>query len=213
MDVIVDEENLAIAIGRNGQNVRLATELTGWKINIMTEEEADDKNAQERAELQELFMKKLDVEQDVADVLIDEGFTTIEEIAYVPMSEMLEIEAFDEETLKELRQRARDIFVSEEIAYEEATKEMEPALRDLDGMTTAVATKLGNAGILTVERFAGLAYDEFGAILALPVERARQLLDNELADVTDEEQQMIDDSYDDVARNLQETARTLMESK
>lgn len=213
MDVIVDEENLAIAIGRNGQNVRLATDLTGWKINIMTEEEADDKNAQERAELQDLFMKKLDIEQDVADVLIDEGFSTIEEIAYVPMNEMLEIEAFDEETVKELRQRARDIFVSEEIAYEEATKDMEPALRDLDGMTTAIATKLGNAGILTVERFAGLAYDEFGAILALPVERARQLLDNELADVTDEEQQMIDDKYDDTARALQETARTLMESR
>ena len=158
-------------------------------------------------------MKKLDIEQDVADVLIDEGFSTIEEIAYVPMNEMLEIEAFDEETVKELRQRARDIFVSEEIAYEEATKDMEPALRDLDGMTTAIATKLGNAGILTVERFAGLAYDEFGAILALPVERACQLLDNELADVTDEEQQMIDDKYDDTARALQETARTLMESR
>ncbi len=213
MDVIVDEENLAIAIGRSGQNVRLATELTGWKINIMTEEESADKNAQERAVLQNFFMEKLDVDQDVADVLIDEGFTTIEEIAYVPMSEMLEIEAFDEETVKEIRQRARDIFVNEEIAYEDATKEMEPALKDLTGMTTAIATKLGNTGVLTVERFAGMAYDEFGAILALPAGRARQLLENELADVTDEEQQTIDDAYDDVAKELQENARVLMESK
>jgi N utilization substance protein A len=213
MDVIVDEENLAIAIGRNGQNVRLATELTGWKINIMTDEEADEKNAQERAVLQDLFMKKLDLDQEAADVLIDEGFTTIEEIAYVPMEELLEIEAFDEETLKELRQRARDVFVNEEIAYEDATKDMEEALKDLAGMTSVVATKLGNAGILTVERFAGLAYDEFGAILALPQERARQLLENELADVTDEEQDAIDAAYDDKARELQDAARALMESR
>ncbi len=213
MDVIVDEENLAVAIGRNGQNVRLATELTGWKINIMTEEEANNKNARERTELRELFMKKLDVEQDVADILIDEGFSTIEEIAYVPINEMLEIEAFNEESVKELRQRAREIFISEEIAYEEATREMEPALRDLEGMAAATATRLGNAGILTVERFAAMAYDEFGAILALPAERARQLLANELADVTDEEQQLIDEKYDDVARELQEVARTLMESR
>lgn len=213
MDVIVDEENLAIAIGRSGQNVRLATELTGWKINIMTEEESEDKNAHERAELQQLFMQKLGVGQDIADILIDEGFSTIEEIAYVPMSEMLEIDGFDEENVKEIRQRARDIFVSEEIAYEEATKEMEPALKELPGMTTAIATKLGRLGILTVERFAELAYDEFGAILAFPVERARQLLDNELADVTDAEQQIIDDKYDDSAKELQETARKLMETK
>ena len=187
MDVIVDEENLAIAIGRSGQNVRLATELTGWKINIMTAEESADKTAMEKAELQKLFMERLDLDQEVADVLIDEGFTSLEEIAYVPISEMLEIEAFDEETVNEIRQRARDALITEAIVSEEGMSGMEEALSGLEGMSRSVAGKLGLAGVKTLERFAGLAYDEFGAILALPTERARQLLENEFADVTDEE--------------------------
>ena len=213
MDVIVDEENLAIAIGRSGQNVRLATELTGWKINIMTAEESADKTAMEKAELRKLFMERLDLDQEVADVLIDEGFTSLEEIAYVPISEMLEIEAFDEETVNEIRQRARDALIAEAIVSEEGMSGMEEALSGLEGMSRSVAGKLGLAGVKTLERFAGLAYDEFGAILALPTERARQLLENEFADVTDEEMKLIDAKYDDEAKELQARAWNLMESR
>jgi N utilization substance protein A len=106
MDVVVDEENLAIAIGRAGQNVRLAAELTGWQINIMTAEESASKLAEETAGIRTLFMEKLDVDQEVADILVEEGFSSLEEVAYVPLSEMLEIEAFDEDTVNELRNRA-----------------------------------------------------------------------------------------------------------
>ena len=206
MDVIVDEENLAIAIGRSGQNVRLATELTGWKINIMTAEESADKTALEKAELQKLFMGKLDVDSEVADILIEEGFTSLEEIAYVPIAEMLEIEAFDEETVNEIRHRARDALITEAIVSEEGMAGMEEALSGLEGMSRNVAGKLGLAGVKTLERFAGLAYDEFGAILALPVDRARQLLENGFADVTDEEMKLIDAKYDDDAKELQARA-------
>ena len=148
MDVIVDEENLAIAIGRSGQNVRLATELTGWKINIMTAEESADKSALEKAELQKLFMERLDVDQEVADILIEEGFTALEEIAYVPINEMLEIEAFDEDTVNEIRQRARDALITEAIASEEGMAGMEEELVNLEGMDRQVAGKLGLAGVL-----------------------------------------------------------------
>lgn len=213
MDVIVDEENLAIAIGRSGQNVRLATELTGWKINIMTAEESADKTAMEKAELQKLFMEKLDVDSEVADILIEEGFTSLEEIAYVPIAEMLEIDAFDEETVNEIRHRARDALITEAIVSEEGMAGMEDALSGLEGMSRNVAGKLGLAGVKTLERFAGLAYDEFGAILALPVDRARQLLENEFADVTDEEMKLIDAKYDDDAKELQARAWKLMESR
>ncbi len=206
MDVIVDEENLAIAIGRSGQNVRLATELTGWKINIMTAEESADKTALEKAGLQKLFMEKLDVDAEVADVLIEEGFTTLEEIAYVPIAEMLDIEAFDEETVNEIRHRARDALITEAIASEEGMAGMDERLVNLEGMSRPTAGKLGLAGVKTLERFAELAYDEFGAILALSTERARELLDNGFADVTDEEMKLIDAKYDEEAKELQSRA-------
>jgi N utilization substance protein A len=109
MDVVVDEQNLAIAIGRGGQNVRLASEMTGWTINLMTEEESKTLVEAEAAAIRVLLMEKLDVDEDVANILIDEGFTTLEEVAYVPLHEMLEIEAFDEETVQELRERARNV--------------------------------------------------------------------------------------------------------
>ncbi len=211
MDVIVDEENLAIAIGRSGQNVRLATELTGWKINIMTAEESADKSALEKAELQKLFMERLDVDVEVADILIEEGFTALEEIAYVPISEMLEIEAFDEDTVNEIRQRARDALITEAIASEEGMAGMEEELVNLEGMDRSTAGKLGLAGVKTLQRFTELAYDEFGAILALPIERARQLLENEFADVTDDEMKLIDAKYDDGAKELQARAWKLVE--
>ena len=213
MDVIVDEENLAISIGRSGQNVRLATELTGWKINIMTAEESADKSALEKAELQKLFMERLDVDQEVANILIEEGFTALEEIAYVPISEMLEIEAFDEDTVNEIRQRARDALITEAIASEEGMAGMDEELANLEGMSRQVAGKLGLAGVKTLQRFTELAYDEFGAILALPADRARQLLENEFSDVTDDEMKLIDAKYDDEAKKLQANAWKLVESK
>ncbi|TCS36671.1 NusA antitermination factor [Paucimonas lemoignei] len=213
MDVVVDEENLAIAIGRGGQNVRLASELTGWQINIMTAEESADKAAAETAAIRSLFMEKLDVDQEVADILVQEGFSTLEEIAYVPIQEMLDIEAFDEETVNELRNRARDALVTEAIASEEGMEGMEDALINLDGMDRATAGKLGLAGVKTLEAFGGLAYDEFGAILALPADRARQLIDNEFADVTDDEMRLIDAKYDEHAKALQAKAWNLAEAK
>ena len=202
MDVVVDEENLAIAIGRGGQNVRLAAELTGWQINIMTAEESADKSAVETAAIRQLFMEKLDVDEEVADILVEEGFASLEEIAYVPISEMLEIESFDEDTVNELRNRARDALVTEAIASEEGLEGMEDALVNLDGMDRVTAGKVGLAGIKTLEAFAGLAYDEFGAILALQSERARQLIKDEFKDVTDDEMRLIDAKYDDRAKAL-----------
>ncbi|HJV86058.1 MAG TPA: transcription termination factor NusA [Noviherbaspirillum sp.] len=213
MDVVVDEENLAIAIGRGGQNVRLASELTGWQINIMTAEESADKAAAETAATRVLFMEKLDVDEEVADILVQEGFSSLEEIAYVPINEMLDIEAFDEDTVNELRSRARDALVTEAIASEEGLEGMEDALVNLDGIDRVTAGKLGLAGIKTLDAFAGMAYDEFGAVLALPIERARQLIENEFEDVTDDEMRLIDAKYDDRARGLQAKARELAEAK
>ena len=213
MDVVVDEENLAIAIGRGGQNVRLASELTGWQINIMTAEESADKAASETAAIRALFMEKLDVDEEVADILAQEGFATLEEIAYVPIQEMLEIEAFDEDTVNELRNRARDALVTEAIASEEGLEGMDEALINLEGMDRATAGKLGLAGVKTLEQFANLAYDEFSAILALSTDRARQLIDEEFKDVTDDEMRLIDAKYDDRAKALQARVWSLAESK
>lgn len=213
MDVVVDEENLAIAIGRGGQNVRLASELTGWQINIMTAEESADKAASETAGIRILFMEKLDVDQEVADILAQEGFSTLEEIAYVPITEMLEIESLDEDTVTELRNRARDALVTEAIASEEGLEGMDEELVNFEGLDRVTAGKLGLAGIKTLDMFAGLAYDEFGAILALPVDRARQLIDEEFKDVTDDEMKLIDAKYDVRAKALQARVWSLAESK
>jgi N utilization substance protein A len=143
---------------------------------------------------------------------VDEGFSSLEEIAYVPISEMLEIESFDEDTVNELRTRARDALVTEAIASEEGLEGMEEALVTLEGMDRTTAGKLGLAGIKTVEAFAALAYDEFGAILALPSDRARDLIKNEFNDVTDEEMKLVDSKYDDRAKALQAKAWSLAET-
>jgi N utilization substance protein A len=172
----------------------------------MTAEESADKTAVETGAIRALFMEKLDVDQEVADILIEEGFASLEEIAYVPISEMLEIESFDEDTVNELRNRARDALVTEAIASEEGLEGMEDELINLEGMDRVVAGKLGLAGIKTLEQFAALAYDEFGAILALPMERARQLIKDEFKDVTDDEMKLIDAKYDDHAKALQARA-------
>ncbi|WP_334154754.1 transcription termination factor NusA [Tepidimonas sp.] len=176
MDVVVDEENLAIAIGRGGQNVRLASDLTGWKINIMTAEESAEKQAQERQALRELFMSKLDVDEEIADILIEEGFTSLEEVAYVPLQEMLEIEAFDEDIVNELRARAKDALLTMEIAKEESVEEVAQDLRDLDGLTTDLIAKLADAGVHTLDDLADLAVDELVEITGQSREEATALI-------------------------------------
>jgi N utilization substance protein A len=176
MDVVVDEENLAIAIGRGGQNVRLASELTGWKINIMTAEESAAKQAEESKGIKELFVEKLDVDEEVADILIAEGFTSLEEVAYVPLNEMLEIEAFDEETVHELRNRAKDVLLTMEIAKEERVDEVSQDLRDLEGLTPDVIGKLADGGIHTRDELADLAVDELVEMTGVDEAGAKALI-------------------------------------
>jgi transcription termination/antitermination protein NusA len=160
MDVVVDEENLAIAIGRGGQNVRLASELTGWRINIMTADESAQKQAEEAQSVRSLFTSKLDVDDEIADILIEEGFTSLEEVAYVPLQEMLEIESLDEDTVNELRTRAKDALLTMELAHEESVEDVSQDLRDLEGLTVELISKLADAGIHTRDDLADLATDE-----------------------------------------------------
>ena len=176
MDVVVDEENLAIAIGRGGQNVRLASELTGWRINIMSAEESAAKHEQESESVRKLFVDKLDVDAEVADILIAEGFTSLEEVAYVPMQEMLEIEAFDEDTVNELRTRAKDALLTMEIAREEKVEEVSQDLRDLEGVTPELLSKLAEGGINTRDDLADLAVDELVELAGLAEDSARALI-------------------------------------
>ncbi|MFZ5520151.1 MAG: transcription termination factor NusA [Pseudomonadota bacterium] len=176
MDVVVDEENLAIAIGRGGQNVRLASELTGWRINIMTAEESAEKQAQETEVVRKLFVEKLDVDEEVADILIAEGFTSLEEVAYVPLQEMLEIESFDEDTVHELRNRAKDALLTMEIAREEAVESVSQNLRGLEGLNAELIAKLAEAGIHTRDDLADLAVDELTDITGVDEEQARALI-------------------------------------
>jgi N utilization substance protein A len=176
MDVVVDEENLAIAIGRGGQNVRLASELTGWRINIMSAEESAAKHEQEAESVRKLFVEKLDVDAEVADILIAEGFTSLEEVAYVPMQEMLEIEAFDEDTVNELRTRAKDALLTMEIAREEKVEEVSQDLRDLEGVTPELLSKLAEGGINTRDDLADLAVDELVELSGLDEAAARTLI-------------------------------------
>ena len=176
MDVVVDEENLAIAIGRGGQNVRLASELTGWRINIMSADESAAKQEVETETVRKLFVDKLDVDAEVADILIAEGFTSLEEVAYVPMQEMLEIEAFDEDTVNELRTRAKDALLTMEIAKEEKVEEVSQDLRDLDGVTPELLAKLAAGDINTRDDLADLAVDELVEIAGMEEDAARALI-------------------------------------
>ena len=176
MDVVVDEENLAIAIGRGGQNVRLASDLTGWKINIMDAAESAQKQATETESTRALFMEKLDVDQEVADILIEEGFTSLEEVAYVPLQEMLEIESFDEDTVNELRARAKDALLTLEIAREESVEEVSQNLRDLEGLTPENIAKLAEHGVNTRDDLADLAVDELTEITGHSAEQAKALI-------------------------------------
>ncbi|MCK6408915.1 transcription termination factor NusA [Thauera sp.] len=176
MDVVVDENNLAIAIGRNGQNVKLASELTGWTINLMSEQESAEKTAQEQQGLRALFMEKLDVDEELADILIDEGFSSLEEVAYVPLSEMLEIEAFDEDTVNELRNRARNVLLTEAIVTEEQLDKVADDLLGLEGMEKSLAATLAQQGIRTRDDLADLAVDELVEMAGIEEERAKALI-------------------------------------
>jgi N utilization substance protein A len=176
MDVVVDEENLPKAIGSRGQNVRLASELTGWQINIMTPEESQNRLEQERNELRAKFMDKLDVDEEVADILIDEGFTGLEEVAYVPIQELLDIDAFDEETVNELRARARNALLTEAIAQEERVQKTEPELLELEGMTADLAARLAENSVFSRDDLAELATDELAEISGLDEQAASDLI-------------------------------------
>jgi N utilization substance protein A len=176
MDIVVDEANLAVAIGRGGQNVRLASELTGWTINLMTEEESQTRFEAESAAIRVLFMEKLDVDEDVANTLINEGFSTLEEVAYVPLHEMLEIEAFNETIVQELRERARSVLLTEAIVAEEQLGDVAEDLLGLEGMDKPLAGKLVANGIKTRDDLADLAVDELTEMTDIDAERAGQLI-------------------------------------
>jgi N utilization substance protein A len=176
MDVVVDEDNLALAIGTGGRNVRLASELTGWKINIMSAEESAGKQETERTALREIFMGKLDVDEEVADILIDEGFSSLDEVAYVPINEMLEIEAFDEGTVNELRERARNALLTEAIAKEEKLETTTDDLLSLEGMDRDLASKLADANVHTRDELAELSLDELVEATGLDEERGKVLI-------------------------------------
>ena len=161
MDVAVAEENLAQAIGRGGQNVKLATQLTGWAINVMSVEEAEARQQQEAGSILELFMEALEVDEDVAAVLIEEGFASLEEVAYVPLDEMMTIEGFDEEIATELRNRAKDALLTRALASEEKVGGQPAAdLLEMEGMTDVLAYKLASNGICTMEELAEQAVDD-----------------------------------------------------
>ena len=176
MDVVVDEENLAIAIGRGGQNVRLASDLTGWKINIMDAAESAQKQAEETDSARKLFMEKLDVDAELADILVEEGFNSLEEVAYVPLAEMLEIEAFDEETVTELRTRAKDALLTQEIAQQESVGQVAEDLRTLEGVTPEILAKLAEGGVRTRDDLADLAIDELTDLTGQSAEEATALI-------------------------------------
>ena len=178
MDVAVKEENLSQAIGRGGQNVRLASQLTGWELNVMSEEQAVEKTENEARSYIEHFMEQLDVDEEVAAILVQEGFTSIDEIAYVPLPEMLGIEEFDEDMINELRERAKDALLTRAIATEEVLSDVEPAedLLNMDGMDNALAYTLAARGVVTMEDLAEQSIDELMEVDGMDEERAAQLI-------------------------------------
>ena len=178
MDIAVTEEKLSQAIGRGGQNIRLASELSGWELNVMTQQAAEAKSEGEQRTLIEQFKTQLDVDEDVAQILVQEGFSTIEEIAYVPASELNAIEEFDEEIVKELRNRARDVLLTQAIATEEKIDGSGPSedLLGVDGMDEELASMLASRGILTREDLAEQAVDDLLEIEGVDAERAGALI-------------------------------------
>jgi transcription termination/antitermination protein NusA len=176
MDVVVEEDQLAQSIGRAGQNVRLASELTGWELNIMTIDQANQKTQAESSTIKALFMERLDVDEEVADILVQEGFSTLEEVAYVPINEMLEIESFDEGTVNELRARARNALLTEAIKSEESVENAAEDLLNMQGMDNQTARLLASKGVTTVQALADLAVDDLTELTGIEADRARELI-------------------------------------
>ena len=178
MDLAVAEDKLAQAIGKGGQNVRLASRLTGWQLNVMTQDQVTAKSESEQAVARQLFMDKLEVDEEIAGILVSEGFSTVEEIAYVPAAELLAIEGFDEDIVEELRARARDALLTEALLVEEDIEEHKPAddLLSLDGMDEATAYALAARGVVTRDDLADLASDEITDIEGVDDERAAKLI-------------------------------------
>ena len=191
MDVAVDEEKLSQAIGRGGQNIRLACELTGWELNVMTENDAVEKSEKEAHELVENFMRDLDVDDDVASILVQEGFSSLEEVAYVPANELLGIEEFDEDIVEELRARARDVLITQAIATEEVLGDSNPAedLLSLEGMSKDLAYQLASRGVVTREDLAEQAVSDIEDIEILEPEKAADLIMAARAHWFEEEEQ------------------------
>ncbi len=191
MDIAVEEDKLSQAIGRGGQNIRLASELSGWELNVMTAADADEKSEAEMRELLELFSKQLDVDEEVALILVQEGFSTIEEVAYVPAAELVEIEEFDEGIVEELRSRARDVLLTQAIVQEEIIDEAEPAedLLSLEGMNKGMAFILASKGVITREDLAELATDDLLELHEMDQEEAGALIMKARAHWFEEEQQ------------------------
>jgi N utilization substance protein A len=191
MDIAVDEDKLSQAIGRGGQNIRLASELTGWELNVMTAADADEKSETEMRQLIDLFSKQLDVDEEVSLILVQEGFSTIEEVAYVPTSELVAIEEFDEDIVEELRSRARDVLLTQAIVQEEKIDEVEPAedLLSLEGMEKGLAFTLASKGVVTREDLAELATDDLLEISEMEEEIAAALIMKARAHWFEEEQQ------------------------
>jgi N utilization substance protein A len=178
MDIAVSEDQLSQAIGRAGQNVRLASQLTGWVLNVMDEAQAEEKSEAESQRLRQMFVEQLDVDKEIAEILVQEGFSTIEEIVYVPNSELLSIEEFDEDMVEELRGRARDVLLTQAIMKEEKLGDAEPAedLLSMEGMDTALAFELAGRGVITMEDLAEKAVDELMEIDGMDEERAGALI-------------------------------------
>jgi len=178
MDIAVAEDQLSLAIGRGGQNVRLASELTGWELNVMSEAQAEEKSDSEADKVQKLFMEQMDVDEEIAVILVQEGFTSLEEVAYVPIEEMIQIEEFDEDIVEELRNRAKDVLLTKAIASEELLGDDKPAddLLNMEGMDEQLAHKMAAKGIITMEDLAEQSVDEIVDIDGLDDERAAQLI-------------------------------------
>lgn len=176
VDVIVAEDQLALAIGRGGQNVRLASELTGWQLNIMTVAEADERTAAEDAAIRKLFVEQLNIDEETADILVNEGFATLEEVAYVPAAELLEIDGFDEETVDALRNRARDALLTLAIASEEKLADVSDDMRNLEGVDSDMLRDLAQSGITNRDDLAELSVDELIEITGVTEEEAKKVI-------------------------------------
>jgi N utilization substance protein A len=178
MDIAVAEDKLSQAIGRGGQNVRLASKLTGWQLNVMTQDQVTAKSEAEQEAARQLFMDKLEVDQEIANILVQEGFSSVEEIAYVPSAELLAVEGFDEDIVEELRARARDALLTEALAVEEGIEDHQPSdeLLGLPGMDEATAYVLASREVVTLDDLADLAVDDLIDIDGMDEERAAALI-------------------------------------